>query len=572
MKIFKEPLIKSLRRHAGERLHGCRRYDSRDGIGRVESGTETEGDAWSQSRNQHPLTTCFNWILVAHTHPCATRHFSHPVGRLARMTIERTIRLKQRFLKLASLPLLPLTLLLSGCENNIEVQADIYDSTPVVYRSIDISVEAAGIIEPETTIEVKSKASGEILVLNAETGDHVAEGTLLVQVDKRTPRNHSAQAEADLQAARARRQIAITQLNRTKSLIERGIVTEIEYETAQLELANAEALVISREVGLENAKIALDDTDVRAPISGVIINRNVERGQVISSPTQDVGGGTILLKMADLSTVQVRTSVDETDIGKIHPGMPVTVNVAAFPNQPFQGEVLKIEPLATVEQNITMFPVLIRLENRNGMLRPGMNAEVKINIAHAGNVLAVPTMALRTNRDLSTTAAMLGLEDTELRQLISASQRDIQAGSRSTTLPAQLSATASDGDRDVSVAEGITPEQAKVMMERRQNNQGLTTTERDIMQKVSQARGGGGGRAQSDIDYQYGGDYWVLQQVNGKLVPTAVRTGITDLDYSEIIAGLSEGDRVLILPSSGLIERQERMQESLNRRMRLPGM
>src|SRR5690606_30788974 len=130
-----------------------------------------------------------------------------------------------------------------------------------------------------------------------------------------------------------------------------GIVIETEFETAELELANAEALVISRQVDLENAKIALDDTDIRAPISGIIIEKNVERGQVISSSTRDVGEGTILLKMADLSTVQVRTLVDETDIGKIRPGMPVTVRVAAFPNQPFSGEVLKIEPQAVVDQN-----------------------------------------------------------------------------------------------------------------------------------------------------------------------------------------------------------------------------
>ena len=86
--------------------------------------------------------------------------------------------------------------------------------------------------------------------------------------------------------------------------------------------ANAKAEVVGAEVAVENAKIRMDDTDVRAPITGTIIEKNVERGQVISSPTSDVGGGTVLLKMADLNLVQVRTLVDETDIGKIQRGPP----------------------------------------------------------------------------------------------------------------------------------------------------------------------------------------------------------------------------------------------------------
>ncbi len=401
--------------------------------------------------------------------------------------------------------LLLLSALLGACSKKEEPASDIYESTSVATRDIDISVEAAGIIEPETTIEVKSKASGEILALNADTGDHVEQGVLLVQIDKRSPVNILDQSRADLEAARARRKIATTQLNRTRSLLDKGIVTETEYETAELELANAEAAVISRQVELENAQIALDDTDVKAPISGIVIEKNVERGQVISSPTRDVGGGTVLLKMADLATVQVRTRVDETDIGKIEPGMEAIVKVSAYPNQPFNGQVLKIEPQATVDQNVTMFPVLIRLENQKGLLRPGMNAEVIINIAHAENVLAVPTMALRTDRDLATTAAVLQISTDELKQKIAAS--------------------------------------------------------RTSLLKTGQSS-----------DAIYGGEYWVLLVRDNDLEPRFVKTGITDLEYSEIISGLEKDEQVLILPSSGLLERQERIQNSLNQRLRPPGM
>lgn len=437
-------------------------------------------------------------------------------------------------------------ILVSACEKEQEVSIDVYESVPAQFRTIDISVEAAGIIEPETTIEVKSKASGEILALNAETGDHVDQGVLLVQIDKRTPGNLVDQSQADLEAAKARRKIAVSQLDRTKNLLDKGIVTETEYETAELELANADAAVISKQVDLENARIALEDADVKAPISGIIIEKNVERGQVISSPTRDVGGGTILLKMADLNTVQVRTRVDETDIGKIEPGMQASVRVAAYPNQPFTGEVLKIEPQATIDQNVTMFPVLIRLENPKGLLRPGMNAEVELNIAHAENVLAIPTMALRNDRDLATTASVLGITVDELKQQIEESRPD-------------------------SVEQ--TSDNFKPETNRSERRRATTRTDQN---SATAGRSGeeaeGASKRESSINFQFGGNYWVLVDDNDVLKPRFVTTGITDLEYSEIVSGLVKDEYVLILPSSGLLERQANMQNRLNERMRPPGM
>jgi HlyD family secretion protein len=307
---------------------------------------------------------------------------------------------------------------LTGCEQAEQATAPLYDSVAVEAVDIEVSVEAAGVIEPETTVEVKSKASGEILAVHADTGDVVEEGTLLVEVDERTPRNRLAEAEAALVATRARRTIAGTQMQRSETLFASGTLTQTEFEQTQLEFANAEAQVVSDEVAVENARIAMEDTDVRAPITGTIIEKAVEPGIVISSPTNNVSGGTVLMQMANLNAVQVRTLVDETDIGKIQPGLSATVTVAAYPNQPFSGEVLKIEPLAIVEQNVTMFAVLIRLDNRNGLLKPGMNAEVSIEIARRSSVPAVPTAALRANDDIPATAVMLGMPESTLRALL----------------------------------------------------------------------------------------------------------------------------------------------------------
>ena len=210
---------------------------------------------------------------------------------------------------------------------------------------------------------MKSKASGEVLVGARRDRRRRQEERAARQIDKRTPQQQGFRDRRP-RSRRRRRAAAIakTQLDRAKQLFKSQTLTQTDVEKAQLEFANAQAQVVSAQVALENAQITLDDTDVRAPVTGTILEKSVEPGTVIASTTtQNVSGGTTLMKMADLTSVQVRTRVDETDIGKIQPGMADRVTVAAYPNQPFDGVVLKVEPQAVVEQNVTMFSVLIKL-------------------------------------------------------------------------------------------------------------------------------------------------------------------------------------------------------------------
>jgi HlyD family secretion protein len=484
------------------------------------------------------------------------------------------------------LALIALGLSLASCEKAPESVAPLYDTAPIATRDIEVTVEAAGVVEPETTVEVKSKASGEILAVHAETGDIVEAGTLLVEVDKRTPRNRLAEAEAALVAARARRNIAQTQMNRAETLHSSGTLTQSEFEQTQLEYANAQAQVVSSEVAVENARIAMDDTDVRAPITGTIIEKAVEPGMVISSPTQAVSGGSVLMKMADLTAVQVRTLVDETDIGKIAPGMAARVTVAAYPNQPFDGQVLKIEPQAIVESNVTRFAVLIRLDNLSGLLMPGMNADVEIQIARRDDVEAVPTAALRTDADIASTAAMLGLTERELTSRLDGREAAGEAGPGPQTINL--------GGRTIELPDGVDAERVNELLAKRRSGGQLTEQERaylrPIMQRMSSngpssggrgaspggfggfAGNGGGRRApdaaarQSVTDYQFGGEYWVVALRSGKPAPVRVQTGLTDLAYTEIVSGLAPDDEVILLPSSSLYEQQARLQEFITRR------
>jgi HlyD family secretion protein len=417
--------------------------------------------------------------------------------------------------------------ILAACAEE-QSTAPIYDSATVERASISVSVGSSGVVEPLATVEVKSKASGEILELFVETGDYVEEGTLLVHIDPRTVRNRLAQAEAALKAAQSRRQISVSQMERAERLVKSGTFTEADHEQAALELANAEAQVVSTEVEVENARIAVDDTEIRAPVTGTVIMKPVEKGQVISSPTQDFAGGTLLMSMADLSAVQIRALIDETDIGKVRAGMQAKVTVAAYPNQPFVGEVVKIEPQAVVEQNVTMFAVLLSISNSEGMLMPGMNAEVEVSVAERQNVLAVPLMALRTDRDVNATAGILGMSEDDLR-------RELAGG-------------------------GSKPVQAP--------------TKDDSGRRSDRQRRGRNNKGEGDTDYRFGGEFWVvIDEGDGKTRIANVRAGLTDLDKVEIISGLDENDRVLILPSAHLVETQEQLQKWINRRVgTVPGL
>lgn len=407
---------------------------------------------------------------------------------------------------------LPLVLLAACGRPGTKVPTT-YETVPAEKRDITVAVEAAGLIEPSVTVELKSKASGQILKIEGETGQLVQKGTLLVQIDKRTPQNSLAQASAQLEAARARRSIAEAQSKRAAKLLAERIINDVDFEQSQLEAANSKSEVVRSQVAVETARIQLDDTDLRAPISGTIIEKLVEEGQVISSPTMDVGGGTLLLKMADLSSVEVRTLVDETDIGKITPGQAAEVTVTAYPNQPFRGTVQKIEPQANADQTVTTFAVRIVLRNDNGLLKPGMNAEVSILVTERKDVLAVPTGALRTNRDLKTSAVLVGLDEA--------------------TAAEQLKANA-------------LPDRAPPS--------------------------GGLAGAAPDDKYEYSNRYWVFVNRDGKPVAVQVTTGITDLDYSEVLSGLKAGDAVYLLPSSGLVETQQRFQQQMRQFTGMPGM
>ncbi len=464
-----------------------------------------------------------------------------------------------------------LALALAACKK--AQPALLYEKVPVERRDIVVSASAAGAIQPILTVDVKSKASGEIIDMRVETGDDARAGQLLAKIDPRLPQNNLAQAEANVEVAKAQLANARAQLARSDTLFKAQAITETEYETAKLNFATANAAVVNAQTNLETAHDAMEDTQVRAPLGGTIIQKSVELGTVISSPTKDVGGGTVLFKMANLDTVQVNALVDETDIGKVQPDMSVTITVDAYPNRPFAGRVLKIEPQATVQQNVTMFPVLVNIFNPGHVLKPGMNTEVEIHVGQRQGVLAIPNAALRTPRDVGSAAQVLGLDPAVVQQQLAAAQpasagRDSGSTSRD---GGQLHAaeplrpgntfTTRDG-RTITLPPAVTREQVRAAFQKMFSGSQLSPAEQALIRQLRsqfQAGEGGGrrGAAGEASSSDFGGSYIVFALRGGKPAPVPIKAGLTDQDYIEVTSGLTEQDTVLVLPSASLVQAQQ---------------
>jgi HlyD family secretion protein len=422
---------------------------------------------------------------------------------------------------------------------------------------LDIRVEASGQVEPILVVEVKSKASGEVTALHVDTGDEVERGALMAAIDPRDVRNALAQAEADLEVARARLQVSESQYQRSQELRQANVVTQQEYEQNLLDVANARAQLIKARVNVELARERMGDVAIRAPITGTVIQKSVEAGQIIASASGNVSGGTTLLMMADLREMQVRTLVDETDIGKVQPGQTARVRVEAYPTRSFVGTVMKIEPKAVVEQNVTMFPVLVRLDNREGLLKPNMNAEVQVEVAQRPDVVLVPNAAVVGLQDAAAAGQVLGLTADATREGLRASRAGGGARLASGAAPAEGGEASSAGEVDC---------QALLARARSGERGSLSEEERAQIRECAQqlgvpmgaGRGGGAGRSGGVGSGDTRPAVVFVQGPKGP-EPRAVVLGLNDWDRSEVVSGLEAGEQVILISVARLRQQQEEL-------------
>ena len=300
--------------------------------------------------------------------------------------------------------------------NKPTVQSVQIGTATVQRRDIVVQAEATGVIEPITVVEVKSKtASGQVIDMNIEVGTYVRPGDLIVQIDTTDLHTTLLQNLSDLTASQSSYNVAKTVLERNTTLYSQRVITKDVLEQSQNSEASAKASLQRSQTQVTLQMQRLKDSRVTAAAEGTILTRPVAKGQVVQAGSGGVSAGTVIATMADLSKIRARTLVSETEIGQVRIGQNAVVLVDAFPDRAFNGTVEKVEPSAVVQQNVTMFPVLISLDNADGLLRPGMNGEVSVRTDERTQVITVPNDAIRSTREYADAALALGLNPDSVR-------------------------------------------------------------------------------------------------------------------------------------------------------------
>ncbi len=294
--------------------------------------------------------------------------------------------------------------------------------------TFQIIVMANGVVKSIDRIEIKSKASGEIVELPVEEGDFISQGDLIARLDQKDERAEAAQAQADFDIAKAELKQAQSTFERRNQLFQDNLISEEEQGQITLDLAVAKGKVIQASTTLERAQERLSEAVVRAPIDGTILQKYVEEGQIIASGVSNVSGGTPIVDIADMSSVYIETGIDEIDIGKVQIGQFATVIAEAYPELAFNGEIVRIAPEAKIEQNVTLFDVVVEVKNNDGKLKSGMNTRVEIEIVKKENVLLAPVITMQIpdakdlgdfqNRDANVRSVLLKQEGKFILQIV----------------------------------------------------------------------------------------------------------------------------------------------------------
>ena len=446
-------------------------------------------------------------------------------------------------------------------------------------------VSSTGTLNPVVSVSVGSQVSGQIKELFADFNSPVKAGQLIARIDPETFQLRVRQAEADLESTRASVAVqkaevarvtatlmdAQRDLERKKMLVEKNFISAADrdksqatYEVAKaaLDVAlaqanNSGAVVKQRESQLSQAKVDLERTGIRSPVDGVVVKRSVDTGQTVAASLQ---APELFIIAKNLSDMQVETSIDEADVGRIAVGQKATFTVDAFPGRSFSGQVRQIRKAATVVSNVVTYTVIVAAANPDLTLLPGMTANVRITTAEKDKALKLPNAALRFRptgaaEEKKVVAAVSpaptpgvagaggggGAGQTQLRErlvaelkldadqqgkldVIFTGMRDKFRAARE--LPDAEKARAQERNRAEireKVAAILTPEQKQ----RYDEIAGETPAER---------AGGGGGS----------GRVWIIGE-DGNPKAVAVRLGLTDGSMTEIVSGdIREGSEVIV--------------------------
>lgn len=295
-----------------------------------------------------------------------------------------------------------------------------YRTATIERGALIATVSASGTLNPVTSVQVGSQVSGQLKEVLVDFNAEVKAGQVIARIDPQTFEYRVNQAQADLDAARANAavqaaQVAQVQVNlqeaervvvRNQDLVNKNFISAAELDrtraaaqalqaqlnSAQAQVINAQALVRQRAASLAQARVDLERTVIRAPVSGLVVKRSVEPGQTVAASLQ---APELFVIARDLRDMQVEVAIDEADVGRIRPEQRATFTVDAYPGRRFSGVVRQTRKAAQTTQNVVTYTVVVSARNEDLSLLPGMTANVRIVTDARENVLKVPNAALR---------------------------------------------------------------------------------------------------------------------------------------------------------------------------------
>ncbi|HEX9937128.1 MAG TPA: efflux RND transporter periplasmic adaptor subunit [Longimicrobium sp.] len=262
----------------------------------------------------------------------------------------------------------------------------------VVRGDLSSTVSATGALKAVTTVQVGTQVSGQVLEIYADFNDRVKKGQLLARIDPTLAQQAVEDAQAGVARAAAGLRQAQSDFDRNKPLIDRKVITAEEFAGYQYRLSVAQADVRSASISLQRARRNLGYTEIYAPIDGVVVERNVDVGQTVAA---SFSAPQLFLIANDLTRMQILASVDESDIGQIHDGQPVSFTVQSHADRTFKGTVKQVRLQSTTTENVVNYTAVVEVDNPDGKLLPGMTATVDFETGSAQNALLVPNSALR---------------------------------------------------------------------------------------------------------------------------------------------------------------------------------
>jgi HlyD family secretion protein len=435
-----------------------------------------------------------------------------------------------------------------------------FTTVKVARGSITQAVTATGDLQPVMTVDIGAQVSGQIKEVLVDFNSIVKAGDVLARIDEATPTQRLRQAEADLASITASNRLTVSNVNRTRELFEKKLVSQQELDNAEALLAQSEATLLTRRAAVEDAKLTLSRTVITAPIDGMVLIRATDKGRTVNASTNSP---VLFTLVNDLSKMQINAAVAEADIGMISEGQLVRFTVDAFPGSTFTGTVRQVRNAATANQSVVSYATIIDVANENLKLKPGMTASVSIIVFDRPDVLRVPNTALRVRIP------------PELQASIIPVSTKAEAKSEASPSPVTPAAPASSGTmtdderrqammsiwREIGYQRGQgapTPEmieKAKVLAKAKGMDPELVATSLSSPGGRGGRRGGAGGTAGGTGGGASAAASTVVERQvyripdpaakEKKIETVRARLGISDGIYTELISGMAEGEAVL---------------------------